>query len=152
MPYTLEFDTLNAKWQMLWSALVRLDLCLHEQEFDVLRELVRFLKPFKDISDFFSCSLPTLSLIPLIKTCTHKNCDFVSRDRGIFCSCGCARHCFMLLIKSLWTDRITTDNPTPVYAWYVWLNTDRSASNPQGYTFKCQGISQCLESGHPVKF
>ena len=58
----------------------RLDLCLHEDEFDFLMELVKFLKPLKNISDLFSTSLPTLSLIPLMKTYIRKNCNVSTED------------------------------------------------------------------------
>jgi len=52
----------------------RVEFCLHEHEFDFLKELVKFLKSFKNISDLFSSLLPTLSLIALVKTYIHKNC------------------------------------------------------------------------------
>jgi len=58
----------------------RLDLCLHAHELDFLKELATFLKPFKDMSDLFSCSLPMLSTIPLIKMRIRKNCTVSGTD------------------------------------------------------------------------
>ena len=43
-------------------------------------ELVKCLKPFRNISDLFSTSLPTLSLIPLMKTYIRKNCNVSTED------------------------------------------------------------------------
>ena len=57
-----------------------LDLCLHEDELDFLKQPKAFLKPFKDMSDLFSCSLPMLSVIPLINMRIRKNCTVAGTD------------------------------------------------------------------------
>jgi len=49
---------------MLSSALVG-RTCLHHDEIDFLTELVKLLKPFKHLTDPFSCSSPAMSVIPL---------------------------------------------------------------------------------------
>jgi len=43
------------------------ELCLHNDELDFLTELVAFLEPFRDLTDLFSSTLPTLLVIPLMK-------------------------------------------------------------------------------------
>jgi len=58
----------------------RVDLCLQNDELDFLSELIAFLKPFKDLTKLFSCSAPTLSVIPLMKTRINKNCTVESID------------------------------------------------------------------------
>ena len=58
----------------------RVDICLHEDEIDFLSELVTFLKPFQDLTDLFSCSMPTLSTIPLVKMHIRKICTASNAD------------------------------------------------------------------------
>jgi len=50
------------------------ELCLHTDELDFLSELVAFLKPFKELTDLFSSTMPTLSVIPLMKMRIRRNC------------------------------------------------------------------------------
>lgn len=50
------------------------ELCLHSDELDFLTELVSFLKPFEEFTDLCSCSLPSLSLLPVMKARIKKNC------------------------------------------------------------------------------
>ena len=45
----------------------RVDLCLSDDELEFLAEFVEFLKPFKTFTDLFTCSMPTLSVVPLVK-------------------------------------------------------------------------------------
>ena len=56
------------------------DLCLHEDELDFLSELATFLKPFKELSDLFSLSIPTLSTIPLMKARIRNLCTVAHTD------------------------------------------------------------------------
>lgn len=58
----------------------RIDLCLHQHELDFLTELVEFLKPFKDLTDLFSCSSPALSAIPMMKVHIKKHCSTESSN------------------------------------------------------------------------
>jgi len=58
------------------------ELCfsLHNDELDFLTELVAFLKPFRDLTDLFSSTMPTLSVIPLKKMRIKKNCVVAHGD------------------------------------------------------------------------
>ena len=58
----------------------RIDLCLHQDEIDFLTELVEFLKPFKDLTDLFSCSSPALSVVPVMKVRIKKHYSTDSSD------------------------------------------------------------------------
>ncbi len=58
----------------------RRDLCLHQDELDFLDEFRKFLKPFQELTDLFSSSVPTLSLIPLMKVKVKKLCICTSQD------------------------------------------------------------------------
>ena len=44
-----------------------LDLCLQDDKIELLEELTTSLKPFKTFIDLFSCTMPTLSIIPVMK-------------------------------------------------------------------------------------
>jgi len=57
-----------------------LELCLHEDELDFLKELVAFLRPFKDFTDMFSSSMPTLSVVPMMKLKIRKLCHPTAND------------------------------------------------------------------------
>ena len=50
------------------------DMCLVKDEYDFLEQLVEFLRPFKDFTDLFSCSMPNLSVIPIMKMRIKKSC------------------------------------------------------------------------------
>ncbi len=53
----------------------RRELCLHEEEFDFLQELIVFLQPFKELTDIFGATQPSLSNIPLMKLKIKKLCN-----------------------------------------------------------------------------
>jgi len=56
------------------------ELCLHNDELDFMTELVSFLKPYRDLTDLFSSTMPTLSVIPLMKLPIKKNCVVAPGD------------------------------------------------------------------------
>lgn len=49
-------------------------------DIDFLEQLVAFLKPFNDFTQLFSCSMPSLSLIPIVKLQIKKNCVIRHED------------------------------------------------------------------------
>jgi hypothetical protein len=51
-----------------------LNMCLQEDEVDFLSQLVEFLTPFKNFTDLFSFTMPSLSIIPMMKIKIKKNC------------------------------------------------------------------------------
>ncbi len=56
------------------------ELRLHEDELDVVKELVKFLKPFQDLTYLISSSGPTLSLLPFIKAKIRNLCTYQATD------------------------------------------------------------------------
>jgi hypothetical protein len=56
------------------------DMCLGMNDIDFLEQLVAFLKPFNDFTQLFSCSMPSLSLIPIVKLQIKKNCVIRHED------------------------------------------------------------------------
>jgi hypothetical protein len=56
------------------------DLCLHNDELDVLSELAAFLHPFEEFTALFSCLSPSLSLIPVMKNRIKKLCSPQHKD------------------------------------------------------------------------
>lgn len=56
------------------------ELCVHAEELDVLKQLVKFLKEFQTFTELVSTGGPTLSLMPLMELKIRKMCKVNSND------------------------------------------------------------------------
>ena len=59
------------------------ELCLHEDELDFLKELIKFLTPFKNFTELFGSTQPTLSVVPIVKMKIRKICKFSPTDDSL---------------------------------------------------------------------
>lgn len=61
----------------------KVDLCLDTDELDLLSELRTFLKPFEGLTELVGLTMPTLSMIPLIKLQIRKLCAPVIGEHSV---------------------------------------------------------------------
>jgi hypothetical protein len=59
------------------------EMCLDEEDYDILEQVRKFLKPFKDLTLLISEACPNLSVVPLMRTKILKVCTIVPSDAPV---------------------------------------------------------------------
>ncbi len=74
---------LQTEMQEVLKRLGKPDMCLDEEDIDLLKELKGLLFPFKQLTLLFSESSPNLSLVPLVRTKIRKTCEINPTDSAV---------------------------------------------------------------------
>lgn len=59
------------------------EMCLDEEDFYILEQVRKFLKPFNDLTLLISAACPNLSLVPLMRTKIRKVCTIAPSDAPV---------------------------------------------------------------------